>query len=326
MVKVRKDLTGMRFGLLTVICQAEDHISKSGQHHAAWLCRCDCGSEPKSYVGGDLTKATGTRSCGCVRKNVHNKAKVREDLTEKRFGRWTVIEQIEDYITPDERHEAQWLCKCDCGEVKPVLGYALNRGTSQSCGCLAQELKTERYKKYNTYDLTSKDYGIGYTLKGEEFWFDKEDYDLIKDYCWHYGTGGYLKSSTPGGAIFFHREVMGASNESWLEVIVDHKRHGKMDDFKYDNRKENLRKVTRSRNNQNVHRRKDNTSGVTGVNWSKTNNAWCARIDVNKQTINLGSFSNFEDAVKVRKEAEEKYFGEYSFDNSQRENNKKKGT
>ena len=37
----------------------------------------------------------------------------------------------------------------------------------------------------NVYDL-SGEYGIGYTLKGEPFWFDLEDYDLIKDYCWHY--------------------------------------------------------------------------------------------------------------------------------------------
>lgn len=31
----------------------------------------------------------------------------------------------------------------------------------------------------NTYDL-SGEYGIGYTTKGEEFWFDLEDYDKIK--------------------------------------------------------------------------------------------------------------------------------------------------
>ena len=36
----------------------------------------------------------------------------------------------------------------------------------------------------NVYDL-SGEYGIGYTLKGEEFYFDLEDYDKIKDYCWH---------------------------------------------------------------------------------------------------------------------------------------------
>ena len=33
----------------------------------------------------------------------------------------------------------------------------------------------------------------------------------------------------------------------------------------------------------------------------------------------LGYYGNFEDAVKARKEAEEKYFGEYSYDNSMKE-------
>ena len=56
MVKVRKDLTGMKFGRLTVLKQAEDHISKNGQHSAAWWVQCDCGSLPKVLVGGDLTK------------------------------------------------------------------------------------------------------------------------------------------------------------------------------------------------------------------------------------------------------------------------------
>ena len=33
------------------------------------------------------------------------------------------------------------------------------------------------------YDLTG-DYGIGYTKEGDEFWFDKEDYEKIKKYIW----------------------------------------------------------------------------------------------------------------------------------------------
>ena len=41
---------------------------------------------------------------------------------------------------------------------------------------------SETFKKYNTYDL-SGEYGIGYTSKGEEFYFDLDDYDKIKDYC-----------------------------------------------------------------------------------------------------------------------------------------------
>ena len=245
--------------------------------------------------------------------------KVRKNLTGMRFGRWLVLEQTEDHIEPSGNHCAQWLCLCDCGTQKIINGYVLRRGSSKSCGCLSQEVKSETHKKYNTYDLTSKEYGIGYTSTGEEFWFDKEDYDLIKDYCWHYGTGGYLKTNLPGGDyLIFHRFIMGVTNESWLSTIVDHKKHGTMDEFKYDNRKENLRKVTRSRNNQNIHKRKDNTSGVTGVTWHKKQNAWYASISVDKKRISLGYFNDFKEAVIARKAAEEKYFGEYSFDNSQK--------
>lgn len=59
-----------------------------------------------------------------------------------------------------------------------------------------------------------------------------------------------------------------------------------------------------------------NSSGVTGVGYRKSSDTWRARITVNKKSIYLGDFKNFEDAVNVRKQAEEKYFGEYSYDNS----------
>lgn len=38
----------------------------------------------------------------------------------------------------------------------------------------------------------------------------------------------------------------------------------------------------------------------------------------------IGYFENFEDAVKARKDAENKYYGEYSYDNSQMINKEKK--
>lgn len=62
---------------------------------------------------------------------------------------------------------------------------------------------------------------------------------------------------------------------------------------------------------------KTNTSGYTGVCWSKSMNSWFARIVVNYKEIILGYYSNIEDAIKARKEAEEKYYGEWSYENSQ---------
>lgn len=61
-------------------------------------------------------------------------AKVK-DLTGKKFGRLTVIKRVEDHITSGGHPQPQWLCKCDCGTEKIVLGLRLRSGTTKSCGC-----------------------------------------------------------------------------------------------------------------------------------------------------------------------------------------------
>ena len=75
--------------------------------------------------------------------------------------------------------------------------------------------------------------------------------------------------------------------------------------------------VTPSQNQMNSKLSSNNTSGVTGVYWVKKCNKWNANIKINNKYIHLGNFTDFDDAVKARKEAEQKYFGEYSYSNSQ---------
>ena len=53
------------------------------------------------------------------------------DLTGQKFGKWTVIARAEN--TNDNR--AQWLCQCECGNQKIVIGKSLRNGSSTSCGC-----------------------------------------------------------------------------------------------------------------------------------------------------------------------------------------------
>ena len=244
--------------------------------------------------------------------------KVKKDLTGERFGRLTVIEQAEDYINPTTGvHYAQWKCLCDCGNTKIVNASKLKNGWTQSCGCLHKDVVKDMRKKYNSYDLESKEYGIGYTLKGEEFWFDKEDYEKIKNYCWLYDNSGYLiaRNYDDNNNILLHRLVMGVLNDP--DIIIDHKKHPKKPNHKCDNRKSNLRIVTYSYNQMNRHIRNDNTSGITGVSLDKKSNCWVSYIMVDKKRITLKYSKNKDECIKARKEAEEKYFGEYSFDNSQ---------
>jgi len=57
------DLTGKRFGKLTVIKKA-DQITKNRK--VIWECRCDCGNT--KFVEGALLKTLHTKSCGCLQK------------------------------------------------------------------------------------------------------------------------------------------------------------------------------------------------------------------------------------------------------------------
>ncbi len=229
-----------------------------------------------------------------------------KDLTGQRFGRLVVVRRAEDYISPKGYKASKWLCHCDCGNKVVVRKSDLTSRRTLSCGCYGMEARYNSKKKYNIYDL-SGEYGIGYTSKDEKFYFDLEDYDLIKDYCWHINEQGYVVSTTN----LFHRIVMG-SPDAIFEID-----HIQGETTRNDNRKYNLRITTKSQNMMNVGLRSNNKSGVTGVIWHKRSGKWRAIIVINGKQIELGLFVNFEDAVKARKEAEEKYFGKYSYDNSQ---------
>ena len=150
------------------------------------------------------------------------------------------------------------MCKCDCGNETIVVGGRLNYGTTKSCGCLKREITSIVRKKHNTYDL-SGEYGIVYTSKGEEFWFDKEDYDKVKDYYWRKDPHGYLRCQifdpdTKKYIIFsFHRIVTDCPDD----LVPDH-----INGKRFDNRKCNLRIATRCQNNMNMRISRNNTSGI----------------------------------------------------------------
>jgi hypothetical protein len=67
----------------------------------------------------------------------------KEDLLGQRFGRLVVIGEAEPI---GKRKRTAWLCRCDCGIVKPIKAEHLKDGTTKSCGCLNDEKRSERAK------------------------------------------------------------------------------------------------------------------------------------------------------------------------------------
>ena len=238
----------------------------------------------------------------------------REDLSGKKYNKLCVLRQGPDIISGNTRRAAYY-CLCDCGypEELLILADSIKGGHTKSCGKCAHK---ELYSENNIYDLSGK-YGICTMADGNSFLFDLNDYELINKYTWHLSGRGYIGTTISikkdakriHKTLLIHRLIMGVQNISWKECVVDH-----INGSTLDNRKNNLRVVTQSQNSMNQKKNKSNTSGVPGV--SRMNNKWAANIKVNWKNIFLGIYDNFDEAVTARKDAEEKYFGEYSYDNS----------
>jgi hypothetical protein len=82
------DITGFRFGRLTVIKKIGHHIRKNGRKDALWQCVCDCGNFV-NVKKGNLKKGN-TVSCGCFQKE--NRKKPHRDIVIRDYGNYCSIE------------------------------------------------------------------------------------------------------------------------------------------------------------------------------------------------------------------------------------------
>ena len=176
------------------------------------------------------------------------KVKVKEDLTNKKFGRLTVIERSDDIEREGHKPVPTWKCKCECGNVVTVRGHQLKTGKTKSCGCLNREKTIERNiagRKLNKY-IEYGDFYLGIATNGDKFKIDKEDFEEVKKYTWQVNKKGYIYTQYKSKKMLLHRMVMNVHGEDWINKRVDHINHDVTD-----NRKVNLRIVTSSQNTMN---------------------------------------------------------------------------
>jgi hypothetical protein len=111
-----------------------------------------------------------------------------------------------------------------------------------------------------------------------------------------------------GGRIFHTRYYMhSVIMNSSQGMEVDH-----INKDGLDNRRENLRIATRTENNQNRDKNKNNTSGYKGVSWNNEKGKYRAYIVANYKQIFLGNFKNIEDAAVAYDKAAIEYFGQFA--------------
>jgi hypothetical protein len=180
-----KDLIGKKFGKLTVI--SLDHKKKTkNTTKVYWNCICDCGNV--KVVEGNSLK---TKSCGCIQKEF-------EDLIGKKFGRLTVISQVDKpSYKKEKKGGVYWKCLCDCGNITITNSHSLKGGSTKSCGCLRNENHTKKValsigeSAFNRLFYTYKKNAINRNLK----------FDISKDKFRQYSKGNCFYCGEPPSQV-----------------------------------------------------------------------------------------------------------------------------
>jgi len=141
MGKPLKDITGQKFGLLTVVSRAPSNA----HGHAMWNCVCS-GGGPRckgQTVVGSSNLHRGQKSCGCLAV-----MSLPPPSTGDMFGRWRLVRREETI-----RNRARWLCVCSCPEAteKIITQANLRNGHSTSCGCYKRELLSALFSARNEH-------------------------------------------------------------------------------------------------------------------------------------------------------------------------------
>jgi hypothetical protein len=117
---------------------------------------------------------------------------------------------------------------------------------------------------------------------------------------------GYSQALILSKTYAVHRLVF-LYHHGYFPKEVDH-----IDNDILNNKIENLREVTRNQNCYNSKLRKDNTSGVKGVSWSKIRKKWVVQLTVNGKLKRFGFYDDINCAKSVIEEMRTKYHGEFA--------------
>jgi len=220
------------------------------------------------------------------------------------------------YLTPieptDKRHrkDVVWRCKCKCGNMVEMPATRLLTGNTLSCGCMKAEniLSASKYIA-GTHLIQSlkEDAPRSDNLSGYVGVSPKRDkwvaHITYRGKRYHLGTYSNIEDAVKARARA--KELVMEDAEKLLEYFEELYKN----DYKPD--REILPKVVRMPlivEGEKVIRptvaRSNNSSGYPGV--GKAKKKWRASISYQKKRYVLGYFSEIEDAIAARMEAEKK--------------------
>lgn len=201
----------------------------------------------------------------------------------ERFSRLVVISDMQKSKDGHYRCEVE----CDCGVIKTVTVRQLIKGQVVSCGCKRLE-GMYVHGMYNTRPMRI--------------------YGHMKSRCDNPLEAGFKEYGERGITYDEKWKTFSGFWEDMEEGYEDGLEIDRIDPNK-GYCKENCRWVDHVIQCFNTRKRKDNTSGKSGVSWNQKQQAWEVYINIHKERIRLGFHEDLELAVHIREEAELKYYG-----------------
>lgn len=205
------------------------------------------------------------------------------DLIGKRFGKLTVLSKA-GLKRVSGRTCSLWSCRCDCGNEIVVLGKSLSSGNTKSCGCLAKtDLTGKKVGRLTVLSPTEKR-----TRQGHIIWECKCD-------C---GKTAYIQADnlTSGKT-----RSCGCLADETKKCLGRRIRDSRESDYVDGTDIKGLLAPPQA----------NNKSGVTGVCYEKRRGLWLAYISFKRHRYNLGAYKEKSEAIKTRKEAEQRIHGEF---------------
>ena len=206
----RLDYTGRVFGRLTVVGPAPNKRSPGGQTHRQWRCACRCGKQVV-VQHGSLQQGL-TRSCGCYANARRSEASTKYLSPGTRFGGLVVIRKN----GRTEEQKIKWLCRCDCGKTRTVIGQLLRNGHTTSCGCLRTKHKVRPGDKYARLTVVRLN---GHDGRGRAIWKCRCDCGATTA-----STAWQLYSGNKQSCGCLIRELVGPKHHNWDPSLTDEHR------------------------------------------------------------------------------------------------------
>lgn len=178
-----RDLTGRKFGRLTVLERAEDVRYKNGAMAVQWKCRCDCGNIVIKRTQGILNGKT--KSCGCLRDEIGNNPfefEIGQEI-ETKYGKFVVKNRIREERETTRIRDKKYVCKCqNCGEENTILEHTLMSGIGSCRACSDSRSFGERF-----FYWFLKQFDIDFDTEYSPKWARRKKYDFYlkrngKDY------------------------------------------------------------------------------------------------------------------------------------------------